>query len=290
MYKMSPAQYARLTHRERMLAGMSGMASAPNGVESYHSSGAREGTALHSNFRAMVDTVLSAPQIGTVISGGRYQVATAPNELELQTQFAPQRTRGPQSNIYQRAGVARLAGLGAVIGKPLAPRSVSVAKFAPMSLTAGRRGAAEVTPVLAPRDHVPMATTPEVPPRFGPMTVGILRNQQQTTINTGSGGSGGSSSGGGADTSSGGGSSSGGGDTGGGSSGGDTSSGPGPTDMGGQLDANGNPVGETSLTPGPGAGKAAKGVLDTGGPAVPTWAIGLGLVAVAGAAWYFTRK
>jgi hypothetical protein len=286
MYKMSPAQYARLTHRERMLAGMSGMASAPNGVESYHSSGAREGTALHSGFREMVNATLNAPQIGTVISGGRYQVATAPDELELQLKFAPERTRGPQSNIYQRAGVARLAGLGATAGKPLSPRTYSVAKFAPMSLSTGRRGA-EVTPVVPP---VPRLPVQEQVPKFGPMTVGILRNGAGSGAggaNTGSGSTGadtGSSGGGSSSTDSGGGSS-------GGSSGSDTSSGPGPTDMGGQLDANGNPVGETSLRPGPGAGTtAAKGVLDTGGPAVPTWAIGLGLAAVAGAAWYLTRK
>lgn len=120
MYRMSPAHFASLSPHERKLASINGLGATRGGVQTRHESGASMGIAPDANpFNTLIRSTLTAPTIGTSISGGRYQVAESGHQLDMGLDARPQRTRYPGSSrvIGHQGVVQQLAGLFG-LGRP----------------------------------------------------------------------------------------------------------------------------------------------------------------------------
>jgi hypothetical protein len=114
MYKMSPAQFARLSPQQRMMASVNGFGAVRNNAQVNYAQGGQSQIVPDSApMKALIRGTLEAPTVGTVISGGRYVVTPSGNQLERTPFWTQGRTRLPESQIVPgRAGVTQLAGLG----------------------------------------------------------------------------------------------------------------------------------------------------------------------------------
>lgn len=185
MYKMSPAQFANLSSRERILAGMAGLSASRNATETYHESGAKQGFVHEGgSFTDMIHATLNAPNVGTIISGGSHVVSNTPAEFELTPHWREGYTRLPGSavmpghqGVQSRGLRGFLAGLGVFApeamgestrgGQSASGRSTGTVAPPGAGGPAAGSGVRTVAAVMAP---MRVAVTPKMAPsaRFAP--------------------------------------------------------------------------------------------------------------------------
>jgi hypothetical protein len=143
MYWMSPAQFHRLSPRERMVASLNGFGNSNSAVEERNRSGALVSVVPNSApAKDMVASILTAPSITPPNAHGRFQVIEKPAAFGWRDHTItnpPQTARSSvaSANYYPSSQVHRLAGF-AGSGLNAAMQTREVAMTPPTALMTSR--------------------------------------------------------------------------------------------------------------------------------------------------------